>query len=321
MNIEDFCGKSAFGAVAEGSSATCGGASGVPSVRVLAVTGPTATGKTALAVKLAEKFGGEIVSVDSRQVYRGLDIGSGKDIEEYGNIPCHLIDIADPAAEVYNLARFCADAFAAVKDISDRGKLPVLCGGTALYLLALLAGYRLPGAALPPRSSGLPRTRQGEDGEDSFAPPFRLDALTLGVYYPRAEVRERIRVRLDKRLDAGMLDEGRRLLAQGVSLEKMEFFGLEYREMARCLAGQCTPLEMRDVLLNKIRQFAKRQDIFFRKMEREGRVIYWLERGDFQAAVSLAARFLAGEALPPPAFRLTEIVNPAKPEAETSASV
>ena len=282
------------------------------SIKVLAVTGPTATGKTALAVKLAEQFGGEIVSVDSRQVYRGLDIGSGKDLEEYGSVPYHLIDIADPAKEVYNLARFCADAFAAVGEIASRNKLPVLCGGTALYLLALLAGYRLPGEALPPRNSGRPREKQ-EGGTDSFAPPFRLDALILGLYYPRAEVRERIRIRLEKRLAEGMLDEGRRLLASGVTPEQLEFFGLEYREMARCLTGRCSQEEMRDTLLNKIRQFAKRQDIFFRKMEKEGHVIHWLLRGDFSAAEELTRRFLLGEPLPPPEFRLTDIVNPSRP--------
>ena len=282
------------------------------SIKVLAVTGPTATGKTALAVRLAERFGGEIVSVDSRQVYRGLDIGSGKDLEEYGAVPFHLIDIADPAKEVYNLARFCADAFAAIGEIAGRNKLPILCGGTALYLLALLAGYRLPGEALPPRNSGRPREKQ-EGGADSFAPPFELDALILGVYYPRAEVRERIRIRLDKRLAAGMLDEGRRLLSSGVTPEQLEFFGLEYREMARCLTGKCTPQEMRDTLLNKIRQFAKRQDIFFRKMEKEGHVIRWLLRGDPAAAEELTRRFLQGETLPPPDFRLSDIVNPSRP--------
>ena len=118
-------------------------------IKVAVVTGPTATGKTALAVKLAKQFNGEIISVDSRQVYKGLDIGSGKDIEEYENVPYHLIDIADPAKEVYNLARFCRDAFAAIDDITRRGRLPILCGGTALYLLALLDGYTLPGGELP----------------------------------------------------------------------------------------------------------------------------------------------------------------------------
>ena len=282
------------------------------SIKVLAVTGPTATGKTALAVKLASTFGGEIVSVDSRQVYRGLDIGSGKDLEEYGKIPFHLIDIADPAKEVYNLARFCAGAFAAIGAIAERNKLPVLCGGTALYLLALLAGYRLPGGALPPRNSGRPREKQS-GGADSFTPPFELDPLILGVYYPRAEVRERIRVRLDKRLAEGMLDEGRRLLASGVTPEQLEFFGLEYREMARCLAGKCSEEEMRATLLDKIRQFAKRQDIFFRKMEKEGHAIHWLLRGDLAAAEELTRRFLRGETLPPPDFRLSDIINPSRP--------
>ena len=278
-------------------------------IKAAVVTGPTATGKTALAVKLAKKFDGEIISVDSRQVYKGLDIGSGKDIEEYEDVPYHLIDIADPAKEVYNLARFCRDAFAAIEDITRRGKLPVLCGGTALYLLALLDGYTLPGGELPPRCSGQPRIRQDRSCEDSFVPPFELDALILGVYFPRAQVRERIQIRLDKRLAEGMIEEEKRLVDAGVTLQQLEFFGLEYREMALYLAGKQTLTEMRDILLNKIRQFAKRQDIFFRKMEREGHVIHWLREGNFDEAVNLIQLFLQGEALPPPEFKLCDIIN------------
>ena len=278
-------------------------------IKAAVVTGPTATGKTALAVKLAKKFDGEIISVDSRQVYKGLDIGSGKDIEEYEDVPYHLIDIADPAKEVYNLARFCRDAFAAIEDITSRGKLPVLCGGTALYLLALLDGYTLPGGELPPRCSGQPRIRQDRSREDSFVPPFELDALILGVYFPRAQVRERIQIRLDKRLAEGMIEEEKRLVDAGVTLQQLEFFGLEYREMALYLAGKQTLTEMRDILLNKIRQFAKRQDIFFRKMEREGHVIHWLREGNFDEAVNLIQLFLQGEALPPPEFKLCDIIN------------
>ena len=278
-------------------------------IKAAVVTGPTATGKTALAVKLAKKFDGEIISVDSRQVYKGLDIGSGKDIEEYEDVPYHLIDIADPAREVYNLARFCRDAFAAIEDITRRGKLPVLCGGTALYLLALLDGYTLPGGELPPRCSGQPRIRQDRSREDSFVPPFELDALILGVYFPRAQVRERIQIRLDKRLAEGMIEEEKRLVDAGVTLQQLEFFGLEYREMALYLAGKQTLTEMRDILLNKIRQFAKRQDIFFRKMEREGHVIHWLREGNFDEAVNLIQLFLQGEALPPPEFKLCDIIN------------
>ena len=114
-------------------------------LKTVVITGPTATGKTALAVWLARIFNGEIVSVDSRQVYRGMDIGTGKDLDEYGEVPYHLIDIADPAREEYNLARFLPDAYRAIREIVERNHVPILCGGTALYLAALLDGYRLPG--------------------------------------------------------------------------------------------------------------------------------------------------------------------------------
>ena len=168
-------------------------------VKIIAVTGPTATGKTALAVKLARRFGGEIVSVDSRQVYRHMDLGTGKDLEEYGEVPFHLIDVADPATQVWNLSDFCRGAFAAVAGIRERGRLPILCGGTALYLDALLEGYRLPGGALPPREKGAPRSSADREGAPSFTPPFELDALVIGVLFDRAVVRDRIEKRLDAR--------------------------------------------------------------------------------------------------------------------------
>ena len=259
-------------------------------VKVLAVTGPTATGKTRLAVALAREFDGEIVGVDSRQVYRGMDLGTGKDLADYGEVPYHLIDIAEPDTE-YNLYFFLRDAAAAIADIASRGRLPVLCGGSALYLAALLQRYRL----------------------ENFTLPFALDALTLGVYYPRETVRRRIAERLDARFDAGMIEEVRRLHdARGVSWERLESFGLEYREIARFLQGQTTEAEMRTLLLNSIRQFAKRQDIFFRKMEREGVAIHWLKAGDPAAAAALCRKFLANEPLPPPAFRMLEIHYPRK---------
>ena len=277
-------------------------------VKIIAVTGPTATGKTALAVKLARRFGGEIVSVDSRQVYRHMDLGTGKDLEEYGEVPYHLIDVADPATRVWNLSDFCRSAFEAVGRIRERGRLPLLCGGTALYLDALLKGYRLPGGALPPREKGVPRSSADSAGAPSFTPPFELDALVIGVLFDRAEVRERIEKRLDARLRAGMVDEVKRLHDEfGVSWEKMEFFGLEYREIAAFLQGRCSFAEMRRTLLDRIRQFAKRQDIFFRKIERSGVAIHWCREGRDPDPAELAARFLAGETLPPPAFRLAEI--------------
>ena len=277
-------------------------------IKTVVITGPTATGKTALAVKLARIFPAEIVSVDSRQVYRGMDIGTGKDLDEYGEVPYHLIDIADPQREVYNLARFLRDAYRAVWEIAARGKLPILCGGTALYLAALIDGYHLPGGALPPREKGVARVRQNPEEEPSFEPPFELDALLLGVYYPRNEVHARIESRLDSRITDGLVDEGKRLHEiNEVSWEQLEFFGLEYREVARYLKKECTLSEMRNTLLARIRQFAKRQDIFFRKLEREGHKIHWLEAGRDPDPCTLIEAFLNGESLPEPAFRLCDI--------------
>ena len=258
------------------------------SIKVIAVTGPTATGKTRLAVALAEMLDGEIVSVDSRQVYRGMDLGTGKDLADYGDTPYHLIDIADPMEE-YNLYYFLRDAAAAVQDIASRGKLPILCGGTALYLAAFLQKY---------------------DQVGDFQLPFQADTLTLGVYFPRETVRARIARRMDDRFEEGMIDEVRRLREKGVTWERLESFGLEYREIARHLQGKTSREEMRTLLLNSIRQFAKRQDIFFRKMEREGVAIHWIPEGDPEKAVSLCRDFLADKPIPAPEFQMCNIHYP-----------
>jgi tRNA dimethylallyltransferase len=279
-------------------------------LKIIAVTGPTATGKTALAVALARRFGAEIVSVDSRQVYHRMDIGTGKDLAEYGDVRYHLIDVADPATEVYDLSRFCRDASRAVLDIAARGKNIILCGGTALYLAALLNDYELPGGKLSPREAGKVRERQNPGGDPSFKFPFEADYLVIGVLFPRAVVRERIAARLDARLAAGMVEEIRDLTEKyGVSPEKLEFFGLEYREVSRYLRGECSHEEMRNTLLDRIRQFAKRQDIFFRKLEREGNPIYWIPGGDFTQAEFLVRKFLAGETLPEITWRLADHPN------------
>lgn len=276
-------------------------------VKVIAVTGPTATGKTRLAVALARRFNGEIVSVDSRQVYRKLDLGTGKDIEEYGEIAYHLIDVADPATEEYNLFRFLHDAFAAIGEIDRRGKIAILCGGSALYLAALLQDYRLPGAE---RDHEMPRRNRDLTQKEAFSPQIKLNALTLGVLYPRNEVRSRIETRLDKRFSAGMIDEVASLVKNGVSFEKLEYFGLEYREIGRFLQKRCDFATMRQNLLDRIRQFAKRQDIFFRKMERENVAIYWIKNGDVAEAEKLVDLFLQGGKLPEITFRLADFHNP-----------
>jgi len=281
------------------------------SVKIIVITGPTATGKTALAVKMAEIFNGEIISADSRQVYKGMDIGSGKDIAEYGNVPYHLIDIADPATDTYNLGFFCRDAWQAIAEIRNRGKLPIICGGTALYIAALLDNYRLPGGALPPRTYDTPRIRQNPDAPPSFTPPFAITPLVLGVLYPRLTVRERIAARLDARFDAGMIDEVRKLHDENqVGFEKLESFGLEYREISLFLQNRCTFEEMRSQLLNKIRQFAKRQDIFFRKLEREGHQIHWLAAAKEPDPELLIRDFLQNKKIAEPSFRLCDHKNP-----------
>ena len=321
------------------------------STKIVVVTGPTATGKTSLAVKLADYFAGEIISVDSRQVYRGMDIGTGKDLDDYevdGKIvPYHLIDIADPCY-AYNLMEFCRDAHAAVKKISEAGHLPILSGGTAMYLNALLSGFRLPGA--PPdedkrqelRSKSVEeldellkktnpelfaqikdhnnRTRLLRALEKAKAPerlpeikPLKLESLILGVYFPRKTVHQRIESRLDARLKEGMVEEIEKLHKNGVSWERLDFLGLEYRYVAEYLQGKTNFQEMRDKLLIKIRQFAKRQDIWFRKMEREGHVIHWLPEGDFEQGKQLIEDFLADKKLPEPKIKIKDIDYGTKP--------
>lgn len=309
--------------------------------KAVAVIGPTACGKTAFAVRLARAFDGEIVGADSRQVYRGLDIGSGKDISEYSSggepVRHHLIDIAD-ATSIYSLADYMRDASAALRDISSRGRLPLLAGGSALYIDAILKGYELPGG---PRDEDLRESLADKDteslskmlpvmgeGEESNrerllrrlelsstrasgfaapANPFKGEWLVLGVRFDRKDMHRRIEARLDARLAAGMLEEVASLHASGVAWERLERFGLEYRQVALHLQGRMGLLEMRDSLLIKIRQFAKRQDSWFRKMEREGMSIYWHGPDGFDDASALVSAFLRGEPLPEPSFRLKDV--------------
>ncbi|QSH41043.1 tRNA (adenosine(37)-N6)-dimethylallyltransferase MiaA [Lentisphaerota bacterium ZTH] len=313
--------------------------------KTVIVTGPTATGKTALAVKLADKFDGEIISVDSRQVYRGMDIGTGKDLLEYNyngrQIPHHMLDVVDPEYP-YNLHEFCRDAWQAIAGITVSRRLPILCGGSALYLDALISGYELPGAqpnferrnnlkAKTPEELGqilqsefpeafaslkdktnktrlLRALEKAEAPQRKLAaPPVKIQPLLLGVYFTRQKVHARIEQRLDARLAAGMIEEVQRLHDNGITWERLEFFGLEYRYIAEFLQGKCSREEMREKLLIKIRQFAKRQDIWFRKLEREGWVIHWIPEGDLTEASKLVDAFLNDDRLPAPEIQLKNI--------------
>ncbi len=281
-------------------------------MNLLVILGPTASGKTHVAVQAARRLNGEIISADSRQVYRGLDIGSGKDLAEYGSTPHHLIDITEPGRE-YSLFDFVRDFTAAYAAILDRNNLPILAGGTGLYLDAVLRNYRLvPVAedpqlrqALAPLSLDQLRQRlmalrselhnttdlddrarlvraieiaEGERRGDSS--PLALPPMIPRVYglrWPRAVLRERITRRLRERLDQGMIEEVANLHASGVPWETLEFFGLEYRFVAWHLQGRLNRNDLFQQLNSAIHQFAKRQETWFRRMERQGVAIRWLD--------------------------------------------
>ena len=281
-----------------------------PPFKILVVLGPTASGKTRLGVKLAQTFAGEIISADSRQVYRGMDIGTGKDLEEYGDIPYHLIDIAMPGDE-FNLFEFQRRFLETIAAIRELGHLPILVGGTGMYLEAAVKGYRLVEvpqnpklrqelAALPLEtlaerlrkvSSRLHNTTDllerarltraieiaeyGRFNEPELLPEPKT--LILGIRWDRETLRQRITTRLKERLTQGMIEEVERLYNNGIAWEKLESYGLEYRYVALYLKGELRWNDMFQKLNSSIHAFAKRQETWFRHMERNGAVIHWLD--------------------------------------------
>lgn len=281
---------------------------------LIAVVGPTASGKTGFAVEIARRCGGEIVSGDSRQVYTGMDIGTGKDLDEYQGVPYHMIDIV-AAGEKYNLYQYLRDAGNTIDDIVSRGRLPILCGGSGLYVESLLKGLRLPEVPEngPLRESlrgktlkeltdilaGMKRLHNTTDVDtaqrairaieieeyyDTHPEEARLahegvprKAVIIGVDVDREVRRQRISRRLDLRLASGMLDEVRRLLDSGIPPENLIYYGLEYKFLTEHLLGQTSYSEMRRLLEIAIHQFAKRQMTWFRGAERRGFTIHWLD--------------------------------------------
>jgi tRNA dimethylallyltransferase len=287
-------------------------------VNLIVILGPTASGKTTLAAHLAKDLGSELISADSRQVYKGMDLGTGKDLSEYCvdgvAIPYHLIDIVDPNAD-FSVFDYQQRFFRCFAEISSRGVLPVLVGGSGLYLESVLQGYRMCAVPEDPvlrnelaaesmeglvqhfltlhprphnKSDLLDRSRlirAIEIAEHSRHHPLlldapRIDALVVGVRWKRSVLRERITERLRQRLAAGMIEEVRALRASGVSWERLSYFGLEYRYIGRYLQGGMDDQVMFQTLNTKIHQFAKRQESWFRRMERKGTVIHWLDGPD-----------------------------------------
>ena len=260
------------------------------SVQLVCVLGPTASGTTRYAVQLAKALGpgAEIISADSRQVYRRMDIGTGKDLAEYDGVPYHLIDIAEPGTQ-YNVYRFQQDFSKAYEDIRSRGGIPILCGGTGLYISAVCGGYdfkeRKPlSSTWPAAKASNPRCSAaapwGTGGNPPDPPCFkRLQDGTffIGTLVSRDVRNARIDARLDARLKEGMTDEIRSLLDEGIPAETLISYGLEYKFVTLYLTGQLSYDEMREHLAIAIHQFAKRQMTWFRGMERSGIRIHWVE--------------------------------------------
>lgn len=278
---------------------------------MLVVLGPTASGKTHLAVGLAHEYGGEVISADSRQVFRGMDIGSGKDLHEYGEVPYHLIDIM-AAGEEFSVFEFQRRFVNVYGEIMSRGAVPILCGGSGMYLDAVLREYRLVEvpcnlslrAALAAKSDDelkeelwrlKPDLHNSTDlvdrertvraieiaygGTESAAKnePFpHITSTVIGIHWERDVLRQRITSRLRDRLDGGMIEEVERLYAGGIPWERLDYYGLEYRFVGAFLRGDMNRNDMFQRLNSAIHNFAKRQGNWFRRMERHGIVIHWI---------------------------------------------
>ena len=289
---------------------------------LITILGPTATGKTKLAVQLADYFNGEIISADSRQVYRGMNIGTGKDLNEYSingkQIPYHLIDIIDPKEE-FNLYLFKELFSQAFNDIKVRQKLPFLVGGTGMYLSSILQEYHLSKADFESHKQNLtsysddelremlknqnPKLHNTTDlterdriikaiaiskSQQQIDVKQKINSFIIGVDLARNEVKKRITTRLRKRLDEeGMIEEVKSLLDSGISYDKMIFFGLEYKFIAQYLKGELNKNDMFQKLNSAIHSFAKRQMTWFRKMEKEGVIIHWIDGPDYNKAKEL----------------------------------
>ncbi len=303
---------------------------------ILVICGPTASGKTTLAVNLALKYKGEIISGDSRQVFRGMDIGTGKDIREYsttsGEVKYHLIDIADPMEE-YNLFRYISDFHKSFNSITNQDKLPILAGGSGLYIEAALKDYNLYPA---PEDQDLRRSLndktkdelldllKSESGEilartdiSSTRRIIRgieiarylksnsikereystnpLLPLIIGVTFPRDELIKRIDSRLSERLNNGMIEEVKMLLENGVAAERLIKLGLEYRYCTMYLKNEITYHDMEEKLKTEIHKFSKRQMTWLRGMERRGLHINWINGNDAAEAEKVITQSLNGK--------------------------
>ncbi|MFA5323113.1 MAG: tRNA (adenosine(37)-N6)-dimethylallyltransferase MiaA [Smithella sp.] len=298
---------------------------------LIVILGPTASGKTHLAARLAGELNGEIISADSRQVYKNMNIGTGKDLNQYivdgRKIPYHLIDIMEPEDE-FNLFEFQKNFYEVFAFLLEKKKLPVLVGGTGLYLESVLLDYDMPEAPVSEEQrknlSGKtkdelqktlcelkPDLHNRTDLDDSerlvraieielarsvenhsHQQKTEVDAAVFGIKWERAVLRKRITERLEERLNTGMIEEVSGLCSAGLTWERLESFGLEYRFIAQFLQREITFDEMKNKLNTAIHQFAKRQETWFRRMERKGVVINWIPGDDYSLLQESVIQYL-----------------------------
>lgn len=287
---------------------------------LITILGPTAVGKTSLSAKLANKFNGEIISADSRQVYKGMDIGTGKDLDDYiidgVLVPHHLIDIISPEEE-FDLYKFTRHFNTAFNEISSRNKIPFLVGGTGLYLHSVLTCYNLSAVDFDlPRANELKQLNEdelkdilintksnlhnttdlidkerlikailiAENSNEAQNEREQINSLTIGVKLERDEIKKRITNRLKERLQNGMIEEAEKLIEKGITHDKLQFFGLEYKYLSLYLQEEINYNDMYQKLNSAIHNFAKRQMTWFRKMEKEGIQIHWINGNNFTEA-------------------------------------
>ena len=296
--------------------------------KLIVILGPTAVGKTKFAVKLAKEFKGEIISADSRQVYKGMDIGTGKDLSEYqfddSNIPYHLIDILEPHDE-YNLFTFQKDFYSSLNQIISNNNQPFLVGGTGLYIHSILKDYKLHDVDfISKRAKDLKLLDESdlleifknsktqfhnttdlidkeriikailisESDNSNKQNKINFELLVIGIAETREIIKDRITNRLKLRLQNGMIEEVENLIKNGLSYEKLEFFGLEYRLISQYIKGELSYNDMYQKLNSSIHKFAKKQMTWFRKMEREGIEINWFKSEEINIANLLIYNFL-----------------------------
>ena len=302
-------------------------------LKLIVITGPTATGKTSLAAQLAYDIDSEIISSDSRQIYKGMDIGTGKDLNEYvvnnKSINYHLIDILDPMKD-YSVYDFQKDFYKAYNDIQSKNKIPILCGGTGLYVESTLLKYDL--SSKPPPNKELriklerldkeellnqinlittPKDRENllletrkqiirnieviksEARDSGFKlQPMNDTALIFGLQVETEQLRKKIKRRLIERIDEGMVDEVEKLIDNGLPLQRLDYFGLEYKFIGKFLRSELTKDEFISGLTTSIRKFAKRQRTWFRRMEKRGVKIKWIEPNNYAKLKNIVAEYI-----------------------------